>query len=101
MENIARAALALKFPNVDVSNLMEVINATPNPQMAVEILLDCYKPQRIPYQVKTHKGETRTKVGVDYWNSIVKYTSDKSDGLQFCALQVWLDLADTTLEGAV
>ena len=48
MEKIIRIALEAKFQNVDLTNLLEVINATGNAVVATETLLGIYEAPQIP-----------------------------------------------------
>lgn len=48
MEKIIRIALEAKFQNVDLTNLLEVINATGNAVVATEVLLGIYEAPQIP-----------------------------------------------------
>lgn len=43
MNKIIKALLEAKFPTVDAETLLEVINSTPNPQVATEILCGLYE----------------------------------------------------------
>jgi len=43
METILTVALGTVFPKQDIESIMEVINATPNPDIATQILLGIYK----------------------------------------------------------
>lgn len=39
---IIQELLKMKFPTVDINSLMEIINATPNPELATEIMCGIY-----------------------------------------------------------
>ena len=43
METILTVALGTVFPKQDIESIMEVINATPNPEIATQILLGIYE----------------------------------------------------------
>ena len=77
MNKIIEVALTGKFGAEAVTNLMEVIGATPNPEMAAEILLGIYVHPAIPHQVLNGQGLEKTAVHIDYWNSDVTYTYDE------------------------
>jgi hypothetical protein len=56
---------------------MEVIGATPNPEMATEILLGVYVQPKIPNTVVNAKGLEKTLVSVDYWTNTVYYSYEE------------------------
>lgn len=77
MYKIIEVALTGKFGADAVTNLMEVIGATPNPEMATEILLDIYVKPEIPNKVVNAQGMEKTAVNVDYWHGTVVYSYDE------------------------
>ena len=77
MNKIIEVALTGKFGPDAVSNLMEVIGATPNPEMATEILLDIYVKPELPNTVFNAQGMKKTVVRVDYWQGTVVYSYDE------------------------
>ena len=70
-------ALTGKFGAEAVTNLMDVILATPNPEMATEILLGVYEKPEIPHTVTSNSGVEKTVVSVDYWNDNVRYAYEE------------------------
>jgi len=74
MFKIIEVALAGKFGAEAVTNLMEVIGVTPNPEMATEILLGIYVKPELPNTVINNTGVERTLVNVDYWQGGVAYS---------------------------
>ena len=48
MEKIIKIALEAKFPGIDLTNLLDVLNATGNAVVATEILLGIYEEPNIP-----------------------------------------------------
>lgn len=74
MNKIIEVALTGKFGAEAVTNLMEVIGATPNPEMATEILLDIYVKPELPNTVINNTGVERTLVSADYWQGRVAYS---------------------------
>jgi len=48
MEKLIKALLEDRFPDVESSNLLTVINATPNPVIATEILTGLYEYPEVP-----------------------------------------------------
>lgn len=73
MNKIIEVALSNKFGN-DVVGLMEVIGATPNAEMAAEILLGVYTEPKLESVVMDSRGCIKTATFVDYWNSNVDYS---------------------------
>jgi len=71
MNKIIEVALTGKFGADAVTNLMEVIGATCNPEMATEILLGIYVKPIIPHTVISKSGIAKTVVSIDYWNTTV------------------------------
>lgn len=80
MNKIIKAALAAKFQSSDIDAILDVINATPNPEMATEILLGVFEPLVLPIRVD-NKGEIQTLVEVDWWNRQVAYYYEKKKTL--------------------
>jgi hypothetical protein len=77
MNKIIEVALTGKFGTEAVTSLMEVIGATPNPEMATEILLGVYVQPEIPNAVVNAKGLEKTLVSVDYWTNTVYYSYEE------------------------
>jgi hypothetical protein len=82
MNNIISKLIAVTFPSANIEHLMEVINATPNPIIATEILCGIYQEPVIPTKVLTreYKGsEARecTFKSFDKWLDAVTYTYSK------------------------
>ena len=78
MENIIKVALLSKFSAEALPSVMEVINATPNPLMATEILLGTYEQPEIP-ETTMYKDTLRTLKSVDYWLDQVRYTYEVAE----------------------
>jgi len=78
MENIIKVALLSKFSAEALPSVMEVINATPNPLMATEILLGTYEQPEIP-ETTVYKDKVRTLKSVDYWLDQVHYTYEVAE----------------------
>jgi hypothetical protein len=83
MNKIIEVALKGRFGTDDLTNLMEVITATPNPEMATEILLGVYVRPEIPNVVVTDQGLEKTVVSVDYWTNYVTYSYKEEVRKQF------------------
>jgi hypothetical protein len=74
MNKIIEVALTGKFGTETVPSLMEVINITPNPEMATEILLGIYEQPKIPSTVVNEQGLEKTATHIDYWGMRVSYS---------------------------
>lgn len=73
MNKIIEVALTGKFGAEEVTNLMEVIGATPNPEMATEILLGVYTQPKLESVVMDSRGCIRTINSINYWAGNVHY----------------------------
>ena len=78
MEKIIKVALLSKFGAESLPSIMEVINATPNPTMATEILLGIYEEPEIP-ETTVYRDTVRTLKSVDYWLDQVNYTYEVAE----------------------
>jgi len=74
MNKIIEVALSNKFGTDATVNLMEVIGATPNPEMAAEILLGVYEQPKLESIVMDSRGCIRNITSVDYWANTVHYS---------------------------
>ena len=74
MNKIIEVALKGRFGVEEVTNLMEVIGATPNPEMATEILLGVYTQPKLESVVMDSRGCIRTINSIDYWAGNVHYS---------------------------
>lgn len=78
MNKIIKAALTAKFQNADIDAILNVINATPNPEMATEILLGVYEAQLIPRRVQDGERILTYVKGNEWTKEIVySYQSNK------------------------
>lgn len=70
-------ALASKFGTESVDKFMEVVGATPNPEMATEILLGIYEEPKLEsvvvYNRAKGQDQFRTLISVDFWRDEVCY----------------------------
>jgi len=73
MEKLIKCALGTKFKTEQLDSVMEVINATPNPSVAVEILLGLYEE---PFFVsrRTVRDIEYIFQSFDKWSNQVSYT---------------------------
>jgi hypothetical protein len=77
MNKIIEKLLTVTFPNVEIANLLEIVSATPNPELATEILCGLYVAPVLPEKVKENSGEnpkTMTFKSYDKWRDRVDYT---------------------------
>ena len=90
MNKIIKAALEAKFVGVDVSPVVDVINATPNPIVAAEILLGLYVQPVLPEILPDTKTEVNRKI-IDYdrFKNEVKYSYNSRE-----AVEVWVKKED-------
>lgn len=78
MEKIMKALLAAKNPTLNVDALLEVVNATTNPQVATEILCGLYTEPLIfslsdLSRISENKDECRF-ISYDKWTDTVVYS---------------------------
>ena len=74
MLKIERALLVARFPTIDVDNLLEVVMATPNTRVAIEILCGLYEsPEPIASSVKRDKKEYHF-TSYNKWTEEVAYS---------------------------
>lgn len=87
MNKIISKLLSVQFPTVDSKSLMEIISATPNPELATEILCGLYEEPNLPSQVigsSSYKNAVLTLLDYDKWSNKVKfsYTKEKMLGVK-------------------
>jgi hypothetical protein len=92
MKTIVEVALATKFTESQVPVIMEVINATPNPEMATQILLGIWvKPvvYHSMYRKRRNYGKNLDDVvmcfakDINLWEGMVSYTYEKPEMKSF------------------
>lgn len=76
MNKIIEKLLTVTFPTVDVNSLFEVVSATPNPELATEILCGLYEEQVLPRVVQETSGDKRELTFKSYnkWEDKVNYS---------------------------
>jgi hypothetical protein len=77
MSKIISKLLSVQFPTVDSESLMEIINATSNPELATEILCGLYEQPIIPVMTRKHNRHNNavlTLTKYDKWNDKVHYS---------------------------
>ena len=73
MNKITKLALGLSYPQDKISALLEIINATPNPVMATEILLGVHEKVKLASKVKASNGNIRVLKDSNEWTDTVSY----------------------------
>lgn len=75
MKKIINALLAVKFPDANIEALLEVVEATPNPTVATEILCGLYEDVELPkYSIpRYNNGRIATLKSFDKWEGKGKY----------------------------
>lgn len=73
---IIHELLKMKFPNVDTNSLIEIISATPNPEVATEIMCGIYVEPNVGSHTRVqHKNYgVCTFVSYDKWNCCINYS---------------------------
>lgn len=77
MKAIFAAALRSKFDSKNIYSLLEVVQATPNPELAMNILLGTYEEVSVPVTGPTEvypNEQEKTLVSYDKWQNRVQYT---------------------------
>jgi hypothetical protein len=77
MNKIIEKLLTVTFPTVEIANLLEIVSATPNPELATEILCGLYVEPILPEKVKENSGgnpKTMTFKSYDKWTNRVDYS---------------------------
>jgi hypothetical protein len=73
MQSILTIALGTIFPKENIESIMEVIGATPNPEVATQILLGIYVEPVV--QESAIKGDNACVFkSYDKWSNTVNYT---------------------------
>ncbi len=76
---IIQELLKLKFPTVEINSLMEIITATPNPELATEILCGIYIEPNIGSHTRVQHRDRGicTFISYDKWNNELKYSYEE------------------------
>jgi hypothetical protein len=83
MNTIETIALKTKFAEESINSLMEVVNHTPKPSMALEILLGIYEEPILSPKGVDGDGVVLTMISVDHWTDQVKYQYEKEETKTF------------------
>ena len=73
MQTILTVALGTIFPINSIDALMEVVGSTPNPRLALDILLGVYE-ELVLSKYAELDGKDCTLVSYDKWTDTVQYT---------------------------
>jgi hypothetical protein len=65
----------MKFPNVDIPALMEIIGATPNPEIATEIMCGIYVEPSVGQHTRVNHSSKGVCVFISYskWDNMVTF----------------------------
>ena len=74
MNNILRVALGTVFPKEQIDNVLEVINATPSPDVATAILLGIYVHPALQADAVIINDKDCTFVSYNKWDDKVNYS---------------------------
>lgn len=75
MNKIIQQLLSKTFPTVDITSLMEIVNATPNAELATEILCGLYITPEFGASTRTHKDRGTIEFkSYNKWKNEVLYT---------------------------
>lgn len=99
MEKIIKALLEAKYPTVNVASLLEIVNATPNPSLATEILCGLYE-EAMPCEYSSTQYDDKRVckfVKYDKWQDRVTYSYMKEKILSMYVPKE-LDTSVITLE---
>lgn len=76
MKTLTEIALSTRFKKTDIPAILEIAGATPNPEMALNILMGLYKEPVLPKKI-IYDGIERTAVRIDHWHNEVWYEYQK------------------------
>lgn len=73
---IIQELLKMKFPNVDTNSLMEIIFATPNPEIATEIMCGVYVEPTVGLHTRVQHKDRGLCIFTSYdkWSDEIKYS---------------------------
>jgi len=86
MTTIQKALVQNMYPHMDITLLAEIIDATPNPEVATEILCGLYETPTVPEKVfSDDKSKLYTMTFYNKWTDNVSYEyySPKTQGCYF------------------
>lgn len=68
--------LEVTYPAINTESLLEIVGATPNPEIATEILCGLYEEPKLPSKVQETSGDKKelTLQSFDKWQDRVEYS---------------------------
>jgi len=100
MNNLEKELIRMKFPNIDVNSVLEILEATGNTRVATEILCGIYQNPKVKKKIED-RGSIFTFISFNKWLDEVKYSYevedlksgyfDKSINLEEISLENWED----------
>jgi hypothetical protein len=78
---IIQELLKMKFPSVDTNSLMEIINATPNPELATEIMCGIYTEPTVGSHTRVKHRDRGLCIFVSYhkWSNEITYAYEQEE----------------------
>lgn len=78
---VQRAALSTVFDKENIDNVLEVVNGTKNPELAIIILLGQYEEPEYHEKVLTSSGVLATAISYDKWRDEIAYSYEENEQL--------------------
>lgn len=85
MKNITKYALQGILPNTrpeTIDRLVEIVEATPNPELALDMLAGEYATPTFPKTTTSDKGVVRTFLSYNPWNDRISYSFEQQKKVQ-------------------
>jgi len=80
MNKIMQKLLEVTYPAINTESLLEIVGATPNPEIATEILCGLYvEPTIVHKMVMSEREGVLTFMSFDKWNNHVNYSYLQKD----------------------
>ena len=80
MNKITQKLLEVTYPAINTESLLEIVGATPNPEIATEILCGLYVEPAIEHKMVVSEREgVLTFMSFDKWNNRVNYSYLQKD----------------------
>jgi len=80
MNKIMQKLLEVTYPAINTESLLEIVGATPNPEIATEILCGLYvEPTIVHKMVVSEREGVLTFMSFDKWNNRVNYSYLQKD----------------------
>ncbi|NBP00872.1 MAG: hypothetical protein EBU90_12200 [Proteobacteria bacterium] len=73
--------LKMKFPTVDINSLMEIISATPNPEIATEIMCGIYSEPTVGSHTRVMHKDRGLCIFISYdkWSNEITYSYEQQE----------------------